>query len=308
MSEVPSMQSRPLLLPEEQLKAMRTVINPLIDGALKASGWVEESTTSERILLDSSNVMPSRAYRAMFGRNVFEGLNLATRSDVFEHERHIVEANISLHKIGGFTASHLTMRGNSFHAETPESYATDAKLVHKPLDADSVLDVLQDIRAYTELGYSCSDTPVPAQTVLQELEGLHTLRVVDRRAEYGFNIDDSYGKVSMRLGQSFSVMADKDTGRFVRRNIQRYVALRALQPLWQGEAELGVEYVSTRNKIAARISAFAPSEIYSQKELGALYAHTLKSLQEKDTSKFQRVVVQNLHKVIDPNSEVIRLR
>ncbi len=307
MSEARPIQNRELLFSRDQRREMSKDINPLIDSALAARGYTEQSTSSERIHLDGSGVIPSRAYLSMFGNTPFDGLSVHSIYSVYSNERHLSRSTVELRKIGGFSVSRLVSIGDRFYTRTVKTPAPHNKVPHTRISEAAALDILQDIRAHTMLGYSSADAPRPAFEVIRELEGLHTYRSVEQRAHYEFDVGPEYGDIQMNVGKSFAVQANKDTGRMRRTTPKRFFELIAEQPLTEGPAFLGVHYSSGRGDASIKLSADIQDSSYSGEEVSAYYNGMVRKLQEEDTSGLQQGVVRNLKKIIHPDSEVQRL-
>ena len=307
MSEVQPIRNRELLIDDDIRREFRNEIDPLISRVLEARGFTEDRTPIGRISLDSGTVLASNAYRKLLGIG-FDGLSTKTTNEVFENERNLVRGDLELSRIGGFSASRLVIKPdqNILVTTNPE-----ARSERKPYRINDVAaeSILQDIRAHTDLGYSTSDSPVPAAVVVNELEALHTARSIDRRAQYEVLTSEEHGDIKMTIGETFDLV-DKKDGRGIRKyqqNKKRVFELKAIQPVQDGTATFGVRYTSGRNDSELKLTAVMNDVDYSDEEKNVLYRGLLDYFEQYDVRRFGRGVIKNLRTIEDKDSNTLRL-
>ena len=308
MANARPIHERELLIDDEVKKQLRRTIDPRIDDALESHGYIEETRASGRLYLDGAHVLASAAFKTHYD-NPFDGLSVATRHEVADGERILTHSTLELSRIGGFSTSRLVSVGNRFYTKTTRANDGQKKAPFIRLTEPQAQDILQDIRAHTELGYSSADTVVPAAEVIEELQDLHSPLLVDQRAHYQLLTSEEHGDIQMNIGRSFELKAvETKRGLQKRRiNVRRIFELIATQPLEGGTSTVGVHYQSSRRIPEVKITGSIASDHYSEDEKQALYDEMVRSYQEQDIHRFGRGVLANLAKISDPESEAVRL-
>jgi len=310
MNEVGPIHERELLLEEANRRYFRRRLDPLIDDALAARGYVETRKSNGRFNLDGYNVIPGPAFRRTL-KAPLDALSFQTTYDTDSTQSTLIEAKIHLARVGNYSGAILRIvGGEASYKNLSPVRKEDQDDAYQPLSMSETNDILQDIRAHTELGYSSSDTPVSAQEILQELEQITPSLAVDRRAHYQLLTDEYHGDIQMDIGESFDDEAVRRQNDVQRRhtNGKKMFRLIARQPLKEGSALVGVKYQSyKRNDANMKLTTVIESNAYSDAEKEVMYRDTLETYQERDMTRFGRGVIKNLQSIIDEDSNVIRL-
>lgn len=306
MSEALPIRDRELLINDDTRKKFRKEIDPIIGHIFASRGFIEERSPVGRISLDSTNVQPGLAYRKLL-KSPFDAMSVRTTHEVYRGERNLLRSSIELGRIGGFGLSTFVTNIDDFSITTQVPTNTDKRTSY--LDNVSAEDILQDIRAHTELGYSASDVPVAVPQVISELEGLHTARNIDRRAQYEIFTPSEHGNIQMNIGESFELRDVKiGTGIQKRKfNSKKLFQLVANQPLDNGSVSLGITYRSSNKDSELKLTAAISGTEYSEDEKQSLYDSILDDYQERDIERFGRGVIRNLKSISDEGSDALRL-
>jgi hypothetical protein len=309
MSEVSPIRERQLLIDNELQAEFRDKIDPLIDRAFKARGYTEERIPSDHIYLDSNSVLPSKEYLELFGNVPFDVMKIGTSHEVFDGERHLTKGQLDLSRIGGISKSRFIQKGNLYSTVTTDPTG-------KPLENGLVeiteregQEILQDIRAYTELGYSSSDSFAPISETIEELEALNSARRIEKRAHYQILTDGDHGDIQMNVGESFESRNVNRHGKIVQRRskTRKLFELVARQPVDGGSIIVGAHYSSGRNNLGMKLTTEIIGDGYSEEDKQAYYNDTLITYQEEKIRKLGKGIIANLSKIIDQNSDVVRL-
>lgn len=308
MSQSRPIRERELLIDDEIRSDFRQTIDPRIDYALRSRGYTEEHAAANRNYLDGSQVIPSAAFRKLYERP-FDGLSVSTEYDVYENERTLTRSSIDLSRIGGFSASRIVTVGGRYFTSDIKVNQRNEKTALTRLSAKQTHDILQDIRAHTDLGYSSSDTDVPIPQLIGELEGLHSNISVDQRAHYQLMTSKEHGDIQMNIGKSFELRDAKSDDHIKKRsyNTKRLFEIIAKQPLEGGMSTVGIHYRSGRGYPEIKITAEIDSDAYTEEEKQELYNDVIRSYQEKDIHKFGQGVLANLAMISDTDSNILRL-
>ncbi len=312
MEKARPIRERELLIDDTIRGELRQVINPRIDSALLSHGYTEEHSAPRRIYLSGTKVIPSPAYR-LLSQTPFDGLNVASTYDVFGNEQILTKGTVTLSRIGGFSTSQLVMLGDRFYT-THQKPGSNQGMISMEISKEEAQDIMQDIRAHTELGYSNSDSSVSVPEVIQELESLHTSLSIDQRAHYQLLTSKEHGDIQMNIGKSFEVR-DIENNRSVSRrqfNMKRLFELIAKQPLAKhplddGTVTVGAHYRSGQNETELKITADIDSDGYTEGQKKTMYDEMVHTYQEKNPFKLGGSVLINLAKIQDPDSDVIRV-
>jgi len=309
MSEVRPIRERELLIDDVMRAEFRDQIDPLINSAFEARGYTEEHTSSDHIFLDRDGVLASPAYIKYMGNVPFHGLKVRTTHDVFKNEHFLTKAQLELSRIGGFGKSRFIKNGTAYSVDTVTTNNDTSKDGPVNVPEGAVYDILQDIRAYTELGYSDSDVLVPIDKSIEELEQLSTQRRVDKRAHYQLLTSEDHGDIQMNIGESFELeyIQASDTIKRRRANIQKLFELVALQPVEDGILRVGALYRSSKNGIDMKLTTELVNTDYTDEAKQAYYNDVIKTHQEKDVRKFGQGIIKNLQIILDDNSDIVRL-
>lgn len=311
MNEVGPIHERELLLEEANRRYFRRRLDPLIDDALSSRGYIE-TKKSTRLHLNGYNVIPGPAFRRTL-KTPLDALTFQTTYDTDATDSTLIEANLHLARVGNYSGAILRIvGGEAFYKNLSPYRKEDHDDTFQPLPMNEANDILQDIRAHTELGYSSSDTPVSAQEILQELENITPTLNVDRRAHYQLLTDEYHGDIQMDIGESFDDKAVHRHNHVQRRHTdgRKMFRLIARQPLKEGSALVGVKYQSYQRRgrdSDMKLTTVIESDAYSDAEKEAMYRDTLETYQERDMTRFGRGVIKNLQSIIDEDSNVLRL-
>ncbi|MFZ1301343.1 MAG: hypothetical protein WAQ27_02055 [Candidatus Microsaccharimonas sp.] len=311
MPEARPVQNRELLIDNDTRTSTRRKVDPAISRALRTRGYTETSYPIGRIHLDSATVEPSREYLHAFKRIRFDALSVETTHAVDPEERLLTQSQISLYTIGGFTTARIVNVGDGYRLKMVESGQNPSKVPVVSLDANEAAEILQDIRASTELGYSSEDTIVPAKQLIGELAALHSGMNVDRSAHYQLFTDPLHGEIEMNIGESYE-LHDVRVGHQIQRRRRRgstrkVFELMAKQPLEDGTVSLGVRYLSGRKQSEMKLTADIQGTSYSDAEKQFLYNEIVRDYQHANTSRFGDSVLRNLAHINDEDSNVVRL-
>ena len=309
MYEISPIYERELVIDDATRAEFRGKIDPLINSALESRCYTEDRTPVGHTYLDRENVLASAAYVRYLGKLPFHGLKVSTTHEVHDGDRILTRAQLELSRIGGFGKSKLTKDGSHYLLETlsaNEAFSTEPPT---PIPDAASQDIMQDIRSYTELFHTDMDRIIPADENIDALENLNVRRRIDKRAHYEILTSEEHGDIQMNIGESYELgyvhVGDKIKKR--RTNVQKMFELIARQPLDNGFLLLGSHYSSGNHDINAKLTTQINGTDYSDEDKQAYYADVLRTHQEIDVRKFGRGVIANLNKIIDENSDVIRL-
>jgi hypothetical protein len=310
MSNARPIRERELLIDDEVRTGFRRTIDPQIDDALLSRGYTEERQSGGRIYLDGTNILPSVPFRTLY-ETPFDGLSIATAYEVYENVRTLTKSTLELSRIGGFSASRLVSVGSRYYTKNFTANQNANTVPYTRISQQQVQDILQDIRAHTELGYSSSDTNVPPEEVIEELQTLHPTLSIDQRAHYQLLTSPEHGDIQMNIGKSLELREVKVGKRIQRRpfNVKRLFEIIATQPVDEGATTVGIHYRSSRYNSELKITAEIDSAIYTEEEKQHMYDEVVRSYQEHDVHKFGRGALANLAKITNtsPTSDIIRL-
>jgi hypothetical protein len=309
MSEVSPIRERQLLIDTELQAEFRDKIDPLIDRAFKARGYTEERIPSDHIYLDSNAVLPSKEYLKQFSNIPFDVMKVATSHEVFDDERQLTRGQLDLSRIGGISKSKFIQKGTLYSTVTTDPTGKPLENGIAKISETEAQEILQDIRAYTELGYSSSDTFTPVSETIEELEALNSARRVDKRAHYQILTDGDHGDIQMNVGESYESRNVNRHGKIVQRRskTRKLFELIARQPVDGGSIIIGAHYSSGRNNLGMKLTTEIIGDGYSDKDKQAYYNDTLITYQEEKIRKLGKGIIANLSKIIDENSDVVRL-
>ena len=308
MANARPIHERELLIDDEVKKQLRRTIDPHIDDVLESRGYTEDTRASGRIYLDGAHLPASLAFRAYYEKP-FDSLVVGTTHEVADGERLLTRSRLELSRVGGFSTSRLVTVGNRYYTKTVHTNDGEKKAPVTRLTEPQAQDILQDIRAHTELGYSSADSVVPVAEVIDELQDLHSPLFIDQRAHFQLLTSEDHGDIQMNVGRSFELKTvETKRGLQKRRlNVRRIFELIATQPLEGGTSTVGVHYQSGRGIPEVKITASIASDHYSDAEKQAMYDDMVRSYQEKDIHRFGQGVLANLAKISDIESEAVRL-
>ena len=309
MTDVRPIFERELLIPDDVRSDLHRKINPLISDVLASRGYSEERSPSNRIYTkNSSDIIVSTA-STLYLVNPFDGLSISTTSNIQENEASLVGAAVTLTRIGGFSISKLIKNGENFGIKTIKPGEDEQSNPLVRINQSAVENILHDIRAHTVLGYDASDVLSSSSQAIEELESLHTSRTVDRRAHYEVLTDPEHGDIQMNVGETFELrnIDANDHNLKKRFNTRKFFELLARQPLDGGSVLLGVHYRSSQNDSEVKLTAVIEGTDYTEQRKQEFYQEAVDSFQERDINKFSRGVMNNLNKIIDTDSEIVRL-
>jgi hypothetical protein len=309
MSEVRPVHERELLIDDDVRAAYRLQLDPLITDALESRGYTESRSPVGRIALDSFPVLPSTAFLSTFDKARFDGLAVGTTHSVNGDSKQLVSSELILSSIGGFNNSKFITNGNRFYTQNLRPVEQSGTTATNQLPKEMAIEIMQDIRAHTELGYSSADVFVPADIVIEELEALHNSRNIDRRAHYQLLTSEEHGDIRMDIGESFELQDVVSRMKTKQRILQskKLFKLVARQPLDNGSSTVGVTYRSGQNTSEVKITAIIEGTNYTDAEKQAMYLDMINSFQDQNVHKFAQGVMRNLKNIADPDSEVVRL-
>lgn len=311
MSEAQPLRSRELLLDDDIRNELHTRVDPLINRALTAHGYLETRRPIRRIELnDGKNSMPSNPYLGVFNRRGFDALSVTTTEDITDSERFLTESSLELHTAGGFAVGQLVSIGNTYKARFIEKNTGEKDPDFITLTSEEASEILEDIRSFTPLGYSSSDTLVPGTTIINELSQLHRAQNIDRKARYEMFTSPDHADIKMNVGESFEIREIKQRQKIQHRRIQatakKVFELIATQPFGEGEVALGLRYVSAHGDSEAKLTAEINAPNYSDKQIQEYYDTFLEDFQEYDPARFGKSVIKNLELITKLDSSVVR--
>ena len=306
-----SVKNRELLIEDDIRAKMRHEIDPVINRVFSTRSFTEIRSSTHRTPLDSIAVTPSEDYLQYLGVP-YDGLSFTSVYNVDDNERDLIKARINLVRIGGLGHAALTFSGGRYYVRKSAELSGNGNETPTRISASAFNNILEDVRAHTELGYSHSDTTPDTAQLMRDIESTSSVMTVDQRTSFEEIEDTSHDGYSITVGRSFeeytSVEAERTRKR--RRAEQKLFQMAARTPLEGGHVQVGLNYLSGARKrdMRMQISTVIESDAYSSDEKSKLYEETVKRYQdEEDVYKFGRGVVANLQKVIDAESTFIRL-
>lgn len=308
MSHAQSFSERELWIEDDARKGLRQQIDPLIRNVLMARGYTEDRSSDDRIYLDGTAVLASKAYIDTL-KDPYDALTVRTRYDVSDGERTLIGGGINLRKIGGFATAQLAMAGSQFFYGLSSQKTDQAKIPLTKISEDSFRDALEDIRAQTTLGYASSDTFATVSELFEDIDGLTSNRFIDRHTHLQLLTDEAHGDIQANVGETYEerdVIVNKRL-QHRRRSRGKMFEFITKQPLDPGFVSMGIHYRSIPRTTEMKLSASLDGTVYSDEEQSAMYQEAIRSFQDPRFSRFGDAAIRNLKMASDPNADVIRI-
>lgn len=309
MTDTRSVWERELRIEDSNRKTLRARIDPLIHSTLQATGYTEDRIADGRIELDSTTVMPSDAYKDTL-RIPFDALGIMTRYDVSDDGSELTKANATLHTVGGFVSAKLVAVGSRYFYSVSSQKDQSRNPPLNRIAENPFRDILEDVRAHTELGYSQADQSQDVAKTFQDFEGLSMSRFIDRRAHLQLLSDAEHGDIQANIGESFeekSVLVGNKLKKR-RRSRGKIFELTTKQPFGDASASMGIIYRSgTNGSTEMKLSTSIDDETIPDADKAAYYEEAIRTFQDPRYTRFGDAVIRNLNILNDPNSDFVRI-
>jgi len=308
MNDARPYMNRELRIEDDARQTIRGQIDPLIRAVMLSRGYVEDRTSSDVISLDSSTVIPSKAYMDTIAE-AYNGLMVRTRYDVSDGERTLIGGRVTLRKIGGFATAHLVMSGSRFTYSIVPQSLDPHKVAPTEISEHDFGDILEDVRAQTVLGGSTTDTVPPVADLFDDIDHLTNNREVERRSLFELLTDDAHGDVTASVGETYEERDIVVKGRLQHRARSRGKMFEFIskQPLDTGTVSMGLYYHSETRGTEMKISTVLEGTRYDEVEQEAMYQEAIRSFQDPRYTRFGDAAIKNLKLITDPNSAIIRV-
>jgi hypothetical protein len=311
MSTVGPIVDRELLIPDNDRQAINIMAQPLISRGLPTTGYTETLAARDVIYLDPLATPPNSAYRDYI-QTPLDALKYKSTYNVDrDGARELVETSIVISKLGGIGVAHLVKLSGAYTIthSAPLPHSGLQAGIPEELSEDEAISILEDIylqgsRDASFLFHNGIDD------LISKLENLSTSVTIERQAMLYDLSSQTHSPLHVELYEQLYSHIEHDDPTTVSRKVDvvaRMFKLHAVRPLLSGTTSSTYRFLTIGQEPYVKLSTEIHCDEVTDEQKAAYYAEFIAANQEENTGTFVTILSDGLQKVVEPDSNMVRL-